>query len=194
MIKLKWEIIWTGGLRHSLRVPYPHLFANSPLSINDGDGSENVTRKINTPCFKFLPSYSTSFNCQMLANFSGVEFEKTVPKIKKKEKEKWNRFFVFTSFIKREVRQFHVAVVQQRQRSVQKKTCCQCTVVANLRPRPNVGLFMRQTKLGELSSRKVWRLAQLSSSEWVWVVQRVLSVCFRTEITALACRHAKAEI
>ena len=70
-----------------------------------------------------------------------------------------------------------------------KKTCCQCTVVANLRPRPNVGLFMRRTKLGELSSWNVWRLAQLSLSEWVWVVQRFLSVCFRTEITALACRE-----
>ena len=38
---------------------------------------------------------------------------------------------------------------------------------------------MRRTKLGELSSRKVRRLAQLSSSEWGWIVQYVLSVCFR---------------
>ena len=131
--------------------------------------------KMNTPCFKFLSSYSISFNYQMLANFSGVEFEQTVPKLKS------------------EIRQFHVAVVQQRQRNVQKnvlpvQSCC------SLRPRPNVELFMRQTKLGELSSRKVSRLAQLSSSEWVWVVQHVLSVCFRTEITALACRQTKAEI
>ena len=43
-------------------------------------------------------------------------------------------------------------------------------------PRPNVELFMGRTKL---SSWKVWRLAQLSSSEWVWIVQHVLSVCFR---------------
>ena len=40
-------------------------------------------------------------------------------------------------------------------------------------------IFMRWTKLSELSSWKVWRLAQLSSSEWVWIVQHVLSVCFR---------------
>ena len=39
------------------------------------------------------------------------------------------------------------------------QSCC------SLRPRPNEELFMRQTKLGELSSRKVSRLAQLSSSE-----------------------------
>ena len=46
--------------------------------------------------------------------------------------------------------------------------------------RSNVELFMRQTKLIELSSWKVRRLArQFSSSEWVWIVQHVLSVYFR---------------
>ena len=40
-------------------------------------------------------------------------------------------------------------------------------------PRPNVELFMRRTKL---SSWKVRRLAQW---EWDWIVQHVLSVCFR---------------
>ena len=40
-----------------------------------------------------------------------------------------------------------------------------------LRPRPNVELFMRRTKLSELRSWKVRRLAQLSSSEWVWIEQ-----------------------
>ena len=39
--------------------------------------------------------------------------------------------------------------------------------------RPNVQLFIRRTKLCELSSWKVRWLAQLSSSEWV------LSLCFR---------------
>ena len=48
-----------------------------------------------------------------------------------------------------------------------------------LRPRPNVEPFMRRTKLSELRLWKVWRLPQLSSSEWVWIVQHVLSVCFR---------------
>ena len=41
---------------------------------------------------------------------------------------------------------------------------------------PDVKLFMRHTKLIESSSWKVWRLAQLSSSEWVWIVQYVLSI------------------
>ena len=48
-----------------------------------------------------------------------------------------------------------------------------------LRRSSNVELFMRQTKLGALKSWKVRHLAQLSSSEWVVIVQRVLSVCFR---------------
>ena len=40
-----------------------------------------------------------------------------------------------------------------------------------IRPRPNVELFMRRTKLIELSSWKVRRLVRLSLSEWVWIVQ-----------------------
>ena len=46
-----------------------------------------------------------------------------------------------------------------------------------LSPKPNVEIFMRRTKLIELTSWKV--LAQLSSSEWIWIVQHVLSVCSR---------------
>ena len=38
---------------------------------------------------------------------------------------------------------------------------------------------MRRTKLRELSSWKVRRLAQLSLSEWVGIVQHAPSVCFR---------------
>ena len=49
----------------------------------------------------------------------------------------------------------------------------------SIRPRAKLELFLRRTKLSELSSWKVRRLAQLSSSEWVWIVQHVLSVCFR---------------
>ena len=44
--------------------------------------------------------------------------------------------------------------------------------------RPNVELFMRRTKLSELISLKIRRLAQLRSSERVWIVKHVLSVCF----------------
>ena len=51
-----------------------------------------------------------------------------------------------------------------------------------IRPRPNVKLLMRQTKLIELSSWKVGRLAQLSSSEWVWIVWHVLSIWTRDHL------------
>ena len=39
------------------------------------------------------------------------------------------------------------------------------------RPRTNVEIFVRLTKLSQLSSWNVRRLAQSSSSEWVWIVQ-----------------------
>ena len=48
-----------------------------------------------------------------------------------------------------------------------------------VRPRLNVELFMRRNKLSELNSWKVRRLAQLSLSEWIWIVQHVVSVCLR---------------
>ena len=46
---------------------------------------------------------------------------------------------------------------------------------------PNVELFMRRTKVCELSSWKARRLAQLSSCKWVWIVKlkHALSVRFR---------------
>ena len=65
--------------------------------------------------FTLFQTSSTLFNfiqiCQILAKFSGVEFESF-------EKEKENFCVVFTYFIKREheARKFHVAVVQQRLR------------------------------------------------------------------------------
>ena len=55
---------------------------------------------------------------QMLANFSGIESERTVSKFRKRK----SFCAVFTYFIKRsrEIRKFHVAVVQRRLRNVQK--------------------------------------------------------------------------
>ena len=65
--------------------------------------------------------------CQMLANFSGIESERTVSKFRKRK----SFCAVFTYFIKRsrEIRKFHVAVVQRRLRNVQKSVivveiCC----------------------------------------------------------------------
>ena len=54
--------------------------------------------------------------CQMLGNFSGVEFFRTVSKLRKKEDD----CFVFMSSTKCEIRPFHVIdiVVQRQQRNV----------------------------------------------------------------------------
>ena len=45
----------------------------------------------------------------------------------------------------------------------------------SLRPSPNVELFIRRAKFSELPSWKVRRLPKLTSSEWVWIIQHVLS-------------------
>ena len=50
----------------------------------------------------------------------------------------------------------------------------------DLRPGPNLKLFTGRAKLrGLVMKSPTTRLAQLSLSEWVWIVQHVLSVCFR---------------
>ena len=62
---------------------------------------------------KFIALIPWRSICQMLANFYGLEFYRTVS-----NKEK-NRFLVFTPSREREIRQFHVVAVQQRQINVQ---------------------------------------------------------------------------
>ena len=58
--------------------------------------------------------------CQMLVKFSGVEFERTASKFKKKEKENFCVLFTYSTKRAGEIRTFHVAVVQRRLRNVQK--------------------------------------------------------------------------
>ena len=53
----------------------------------------------------------------MLAKFWGVESERTLSKFKKRKKK---ICVLFTYSIKREISNFHVAVVQRRQRNVEK--------------------------------------------------------------------------
>ena len=54
-----------------------------------------------------------------LANFCGVEFERTVSKFRKSTRKLF--FCVFPSATKREIRHFHDVVVQRRLRKVQKR-------------------------------------------------------------------------
>ena len=65
--------------------------------------------------FIFIALISTRSICQMLAKFSGIK-----DCIQVREKGKVNRCLVFMSSTKREIRHFHVVVLQRRQRNVQK--------------------------------------------------------------------------
>ena len=84
---------------------------------------------MNSHCFTVNRSYSFSFN---LSNFLGLN-----PKgpYLSSEKEKENFCDVFTHSVKQacEIRKFHVAVVQQRLRNVQKAWCaCKVVVLLNI--------------------------------------------------------------
>ena len=75
----------------------------------------------------------------MLAKFSGVESKRTVFKFRYRKKY----IVVFTDYIKqaREIRKFHVAVVQRRLRTVEKsviheQSCCFANVMFSL-PSPS---------------------------------------------------------
>ena len=87
--------------------------------------------KLNSRCLKLYRAYSVSFNSTNLGKFS--EFNsKGLYQSSRKEKE--SCFLVFLSSKKREIRHFHVVVVQRRHRNVQKsvmhvQSCC----FANLR-------------------------------------------------------------
>ena len=63
--------------------------------------------------------YVIQFNsiCQILAKLSEVRSERTVSKFRKRKRKFW---VVLTYFVKRVIRKFHVAVMQQRLRDVHK--------------------------------------------------------------------------
>ena len=89
----------------------------------------------NVPKWKLWPirSQARSLNASRSMRFrwrtKTQTFENVLLLRRPNFRKKLNRFLVFTSFIKREIRKFHVVVVQQRQRNVQKsvmhvKKCC----------------------------------------------------------------------
>ena len=73
--------------------------------MNDGEGSENVTFEWIGFFSNFVAFIPTSFKWQMKAIFHGVELLGIAHKIRKGRK---SRRGVFTSFINRPVRQFHL--------------------------------------------------------------------------------------
>ena len=80
------------------------------LSNNDGGGGyENVT-KVKSHCFKLYRAYSTSFNSYKRWQIFLELNSKGLYRSSGKEKE--SHCLVFTSSTKREIRHFHVVVVQ----------------------------------------------------------------------------------
>ena len=88
------------------------------LRYLDGDGNENVTQKLNSRSFNRYRDYSNSFT---LSNASEL-FLSQFPKKTYSSSERERKFScrLVTSSIKLEIRHLPVAVVQWRQRNVQK--------------------------------------------------------------------------
>ena len=75
--------------------------------------------KVNLRCLKLNRAYSISFNSSNVGQFFGGLNLKGLHQSSGKEKE--SCCLLFPSSTKREIRQFHVVVVQRRQRNLQKK-------------------------------------------------------------------------
>ena len=99
------------------------------LSNNDSDGYRG------SPCFKIYRAYSISFNSSIFSTIF-VELNSEIL-YRSPGKEKEIRCLVFTSSTKREIRHFHVVVVQwwQKKSLTHVQSCC----FANL----NLLLFWR---------------------------------------------------
>ena len=85
--------------------------------------NQKFTLKENSHCFKVHRSYSISFNLSKVGEIFWVESDRTVSKFRKKNE---NLCVVFTVSMKRvrESRTFHVAVMQQRLKSVMHLQSC----------------------------------------------------------------------
>ena len=96
------------------------------LRNDDGDGYENVTEKVNLRCLKLYRAYSISFNSSNVGKF----FRSWILKDCIQFQEISRKLSSFVPVLdKREIRQFHVVVLQRRQRNVQKsvmhvQSCC----------------------------------------------------------------------
>ena len=88
------------------------------LSIDDGDGSENATFKMNS---RFFQTLTRLFQCAENVKCRRISLEMVSwGPLSSLERERKIRRHLFTSSIKRKSRRFHVLVVQWRQRNVQK--------------------------------------------------------------------------
>ena len=97
------------------------------FNIDDGDGSENVTFKMNSRFLKLCRIYS---NSKKLSNLSEFPCNWFLGFFSSLERDREIHCLVFVSFIKRENRHFHVVVVQWPKRNLMYKNAwCLCKVV-----------------------------------------------------------------
>ena len=111
---------------HREEKPLPSRCHGSQKKFLDDNKPKNHLKSI----FALFQTSPILFNfvCQMLAKFSGVESEGIVPKIRKR-KETFRLVFTYSVKRAREIRKFHVAVLQRRLKNVQKsvmhvQSCC----------------------------------------------------------------------
>ena len=98
------------------------------LSNNDSDSYENVPWKVNSRCLRLYRAYSISFNLSNVDKFFWSWILEDCIEVQEKKKESR---LVFTSSTKREIRHFHVVIVQWR-REMYKKAWCTCKIVVLL--------------------------------------------------------------
>ena len=82
------------------------MHAIESFSNDDGNGSRNVTIKMNSRLSNVVTSIPTRFKCQIWVKFSGLNSWRPHPSLRKIHDR------VFTPSIKRPIRKFHVPVVQ----------------------------------------------------------------------------------
>ena len=129
-VRLNCLLVWFSWLVRrvpsSASDPITGFPQNRDFKIQRRDGDKNVAQKVNLSFFSLYSDYSypLTVNCRrtlLKLNFKGP--------YSSSEREIKLRRCLFTSSIKREIRHFHVVVVQKRERNEQKsvfhvRSCC----------------------------------------------------------------------
>ena len=104
------------------------LLESSPLYASKQQRLRRLRKrylKVKSRCFKLFRAFSISYRSSNAGIFFVELNSRRLLGVQENEKE--SSCLVFTSSTKREIRQFHVVVLQWRQRRVQ-NACCTCRV------------------------------------------------------------------
>ena len=117
---------WTGLSPARATLPYPHLYSwkklwvvIGTLSKDDDYGSENVAKKWICTLWNLIASIRTRSICQMQAIFPRLKFLRILFTGSKRGRKIRRR--MSTTSIKRQIRRFHVVVVQWTSKKCTKK-------------------------------------------------------------------------